>query len=354
MSTATLDSSVVYFNTRVRGMKSRLFPRQRFEEFLAQHSIAYLRDALLESDYRVELAEALSRYEDAEALESAVSRNLSSTFRTLRKGVTGDYGQAIALFLERWDLTAAKSVLRVKHAGVESGIEAYVVPGPSLTEPVLEHLLRQLDVEQMVACMTPFVPELCRGLGRTLAAYREHHDVARLEEALDRNYFAALFERLPSLAEEHRDVLADYARREIDRINLHRLFLSLRTEADRATLRERLIPGGYIRPERILAWVNVGDAVAAFEALGNTRYAGLVEAMLPYVQQGRFAAAERLLEGLMLRTLHTASRANVFSLAVVIEYAWLKYNEVLNLRVLVRGLVDPVPSGALREALVFV
>ena len=47
------------------------------------------------------------------------------------------------------------------------------------------------------------------------------------------------------------------------------------------------------------------------------------------------------------------ARVDPFGLSIVMEYAWLKYNEMVNLRLVARGLAGHLPKGRVREQLHF-
>ena len=68
---ADMDPFVLHFNARVHGMKRELFSAAEIDAFLEQGDLNRFVDALLDSDYRTEMAEALTRYQGADAVEEA-------------------------------------------------------------------------------------------------------------------------------------------------------------------------------------------------------------------------------------------------------------------------------------------
>jgi vacuolar-type H+-ATPase subunit C/Vma6 len=90
------------------------------------------------------------------------------------------------------------------------------------------------------------------------------------------------------------------------------------------------------------------------EQLGGTRYAELTERLTGFVQTNRYAPMDRMMEQLMIQFLARATRESVMSLAVLMQYAWLKYNEVINLRMIARGEARHLPAGRVREELLYV
>jgi vacuolar-type H+-ATPase subunit C/Vma6 len=62
---------------------------------------------------------------------------------------------------------------------------------------------------------------------------------------------------------------------------------------------------------------------------------------------------ERFFERLIMHRLRRLSQVDVFGLGVMMNFTWLKFNEVVNLRLIARGLAGHVPPGRVREELHF-
>ena len=62
---------------------------------------------------------------------------------------------------------------------------------------------------------------------------------------------------------------------------------------------------------------------------------------------------ERLMELGMLEKLKRGGVTEVLAIAVLMHYAWLKYNEVVNLRLIARAQARHLPSGRVREEVLF-
>src|SRR5262245_17996812 len=78
------SSFAAFINARVRGMKSALLSRNDLETMLNSGRLDQIGDMLMKSPYETELAEALARYQGADAIEDAVTRNLVNTFTQLK------------------------------------------------------------------------------------------------------------------------------------------------------------------------------------------------------------------------------------------------------------------------------
>ncbi|MBI1320098.1 MAG: hypothetical protein GC168_14300 [Candidatus Hydrogenedens sp.] len=345
-----MNPLVVYFNARVHGMKSHLLPNGELEELLGQEQVQRVIDALLDSEYRIEMAEALSRYEGADAIEDALSRNLAATFNRMIKGSTGEFRELVRIFLTRWDLNAVKGLLRCQHLGLDTETTVNeLYPGPNLPLPVLREMAGAESMERLVGTLIAWNRPLCGGLRKVLPAYNDTQDLAVLEDALDRAYFVENAKALRASGDSDAGILAEYLAAEIDRINLRSMFLHFQTGDSPDKLRARLLPEGKIGMSRLEAMAATGDLGAAINQLENSDYAPLLSEYLEFVQSQRFGPIERYFERLLIKTLLKLSRRDVFGIGVMMNYVWLKYNEVINLRLIARGVAGSIPKGRVRD-----
>jgi vacuolar-type H+-ATPase subunit C/Vma6 len=349
-----IDPLAVSLSARVRAMKSRLFGRERFEELLDQADLSLLIEVLLNSVYEQEMAGALTRYEGATAVEDAVSRNLVGTFRALTSAAQGRLGELARVFFQRWDLLAAKSLLRGRHHNVEGSTgQDLLVAGPGMGVALLENLARCESMEGLVQGLAMWDRDLCGGLPRALAAYAETGELAFLEETLDEGYFVATVRRLGGASDTDSGQLRRVLQMEIDRINLRTLFqlaggpLSLEDQED------RLLPEGSLSGTTLRQMASAPSAEEAMEHLGPTAYRDLVEGLYQFLQTAQFGPMERLFELFIITYLRREARVRVLSLAVLMHYAWLKHNEVTNLRLIAQGEARHLPRGRIREEVLY-
>tara|TARA_R110001592_G_scaffold140888_2_gene361992 strand:+ start:604 stop:1668 length:1065 start_codon:yes stop_codon:yes gene_type:complete len=350
---ADMDPFVIHFNARVHGMKADLLTQHAIDELLEQGDLAHMVDALLDTPYRTEMAEALTRYEGADAVEEAVSRNLVVTFQMLLSRSHGEFRTLVELFLSRWDLMAVKSILRCKHHNLDgAAVGSALMPGPNLTSPILVELNQCDSVESLVQALIGWNRTLCRSLRSALPAYLESNDLASLEEALDRAYFVENAARLKSTDDSDSQMVREQLQAEIDRINLRTVFQHIESGGEIETsLEDRFLSQGTLPKSLLRQMANASDPSAAMEQLDRTKYARLVEELYQLLETERFSPMERYFERLLMRNVRQSARNNVFGIGVMMDFVWLKYNEVINLRLIARGLAGNLPTGRVRDEL---
>jgi len=349
---AEVDVSVAHFNTLVHALKSKLLTTASYEEFMAYGSAERLSESLLESSYRTEMAEALTRSHGADAVEEAVQRNRSVQIALLSRRAQDQFGDLVQIFLDRFDLVAVKSLIRSKHHGLsDADIVAGGNPGVSMTLSQFQDFARAESMEALVNQLISWNLRLCRPLRKALADYREKNDPAVLEDAIDMEYFSKSARALRDLDDENAKAISWYLRVEIDRINLRLVFENFQYKGDIDDMLTRVVPFGALSQATIEAMARATDVAAAMEMLNGTRYQVLSEQLVKFIQTNRFAPVERMFDRLVATQLRRLALRDVFGIGVVMDYVWLKFNEGVNLRLIARGLAGSVPMGRVREEL---
>ena len=350
-----MDTLSIHMNARVRGMKSRLLSRQQFDALLDLDDVERLTQSLLDSPYKSEMAEALTQYQGADAVEEAVSRNLAETFRSLQRIAKDDLREPADRFLARWDLMGVKALLRNRHHGidVQEGMES-LTPGPSLSVALMNEFAGKPSMDELVAALASWNSDLCGPLVKNLGAYHESGALDILENALDRGYFEGTISSLSTRKDANSRLICQVLRMEIDRINLRLLMQRRGTGTTAENKIEQLMPGGLVSKSILLEVAAAQDGAEAMKHLEKTKYADLVGRLYTLVQTGRFAPLDRLFELLLIHYLARESRVHVMTLAIFMHYTWLKHNEVINLRMIARGEARHMPRGRVREEVMYV
>lgn len=347
---AELGAFRIHINARVHGMMSTLLARADIDAFLDGGSVDAMVDGLVSSPYAAEMAEALTRYQGADAIEDGVSRNLINTFAKLRRICRGRYGELVGIFLARWDLGAVKALLRNCHHGLDADTgAASLFPGPSMPVAVQRDLASQDTMEGLVRGLVAWNRELCSALPAALAGYAEEKRLDVLEEVLDRSYFVPNVQRLGGAKDTDSRSLQALLRIEIDRINLRILLEPRPPDKDIEDVVRRLLPQGHLPGHILRSIASAPSPEASVRVLEQTRYAELSEEAGEFTQAHHFAQFERYFEVMLMRALRRMALRQGISIAVLLRYAWLKYNEVMNLRTIARGLAVQLPAARLRE-----
>ncbi len=348
------NSLAAHLSARVRGVRSTLLSRNDLGALL-ERDPAGMADALLATVYDKEMAESLTRHAGIDAVEDAATRNLINTFARLRSLGRGKLlGTLTRTFLARWDLIAVKSLLRNRHRELDAETgAASLKPGPSMPPALQKDLSAQPTMEALVQGLVAWNATLCRCLAAALPDYAKGRDLRVLEEALDRAYFPGNVLRLSGATDPDSRFLKGLLRLEIDRINLRMLFALRESGANPEDTLQRLLPCGALNPATLRAIATATSPERAVEALERTPYAELSEGLAVLAKTGRFAKFDRQMEQVFLKRLSLAANLNSIGIAVLMRFAWLKYNEAMNIRMIARGQSIRLARARIEEELVY-
>ncbi len=341
-------------NARVRGMMSELFTHQQLDELLEKGDVDQLAQVLVESPYKKEMAEALTERGGADAIELGVSRNLVETYRRLLRSAQGDLRSPVRLFLMRWDLVGVKALLRNRHHGLDAQTGAdSLIPGPTLTVGLINDFAGRATMEDLISALASWNPTLCGILASASDGYHGEGGLQVLEDALDQDYFVTNARKLSGATDSNSEILRSALKMDIDRINLRMILQHGQTGGDDTFPEDRLMPAGHLSASTLESMAGARDVADAIEQLGGTRYEELAERLASFVQTNRYAPIDRMMELLMIQYLGHMSRERIMTIAVLMYYSYLKYNEAVNLRMIARGELRHLTRGRVREEVLY-
>ncbi len=345
-----------YINARMRGLRSRLLPHRALDDLIMQPDLDSLIQMLETTPYRDEITEARGHLEGIQCIEYALRQNFIHTFRRIQDFVGEEEpGMYLRIFLHRWDIQNIKTILRGKniHAPPDE-IAGILVPAGELDDATLKELLHQSDVRGVIDLLATWRIRYAVPLTEAYPGFAQQRDLAILETALDRFYYADALERVKAPGYNNgliRDLLAV----EIDVVNLRTVLRMVRDRVPPEDAVQYLIAGGREFPvkklKKLLALSSTGDVV---KALADTSYRFLAEVPEASIRTEKISAIEKQLERFLVKKGAGAFRMDPLSVASVIGYFWAKYNEITNIRIIARCKTADLPPEFLREELVYV
>jgi V/A-type H+/Na+-transporting ATPase subunit C len=344
-----------YSSARIRAMKSRLLDRAFFERLVGVKSLTELVVALEHTDYKKDLHEAVLQSPGADSLESGLRKNIVNTFDGLRGIVDSGVRPLVDILLGRWDVQNVKTIFRGLHHGVKAEeIIGSLVPAGSIDEATLEALAGQSSVRACLNLMATWSMPYSKPLTEVLPQYQSEMRLQVLEFAVDKFYFDESLKRLKRGLDA--GLVREVIMREIDVTNIMTLLRLGREETSTKIKMEFFLPGGkQLSAEQYEQLADVQDVHDIIEGLSGTTFAKpLNHGWEGFLTTGRFSLIERALETRLIASNVSLFRAQPLSMAILIAYVWAKLNEVVNLRIIVRGHVAGMPDEKIRQALVFV
>jgi ATP synthase A1 C subunit len=345
-----------YLNARVRAMGAEILPAELYEELLAAEDQEQLAELLLDTAYRPQLSESLAARHDLEAIESGLGRNLLATLFKLRSIAPSKPRRLLAVQLNQWDAANILTVLRgkVTGAGQKDILEGMLAVG-EFSEPRLAELAAQPDLQAVAAALATWDYPFAFELRRLLMDRRQSRDLVALESAVNRLYFQWALSQLRA-KDPNEAVVRRMVQMQIDLANVKEALDAVRHRTHEESLEDfEPLACGLLGPRVIEAISGADSMIEAFEALEGTYFApGIEKGILAYGEAGSLGVMERFLEVVVIEAGCRLFRIDPLGVGVPMGFLWRKYNEFLNLRILIRGKSYRMPVNAIRAELALV
>jgi V/A-type H+-transporting ATPase subunit C len=345
-----------YGNARVRGMRSRLLTPRFFDELMETTDLMKIIQKLIDTEYGPDIETSIIKGRTPAAMDEAFRANMVETFQKIMGFLNAEAYDLISTLLGRWDLFNIKSIVRGKHMHLKAEeIEDGLYAVGALSPVELHVLVNAEDIRAVVDTLVTWGSPYAVPMRDSLAAYDQGGNLATLELALDRYYFAWAAERLRG-----RRSNVVLARRilglQADSVNLLTTFRLLKSDIGDMDPKMFFLPGGAFVDEALFdSMTGMSDVDEVLDALKNTPYARNLEKVVAnYVEEGSLSVFERALEDYVLRKAFDAGRGDPLGVGITISYLWAKQNEVTNLRIIVKGTAVGMPPDRMRKELILV
>jgi V/A-type H+-transporting ATPase subunit C len=345
-----------YLNARIKGMHSNLLSREFYEQILASQDMAPLVDALLSSPYSPHIREALDRDRSVSGIEWGLRRNLFETFEKIRALATSMPRRLLGIQFHKWDMQNIITIIRGKAAGLlpeETLIGLF--PAGELSDVELEELAAEDNIKAVIDALTVWDFPLAFELQNVAKKLSGELNCAFIESKFMRIFFAWAQESLAFEGDDY-SLLRNHIRNEIDLVNVKSVLWAVsQKEAGRRPDLLVPIPGGRITA-RMLSQIEQSSSLEmSFEILAETYFRRAIDrGILVFGESRRLAVMERFLEIEVVERGCKMFRANPLGIGVPMGYVLRKYNEFMNLRILLRDNSFGKPVPAIREELLFV
>ncbi len=345
-----------YGNARIRAMRQRLLDNNFYEGLVELDDFDRMVQTLQQTPYKDAVQESVLRKTGAGAIDEALKVNLTRTFRRVLSFLSPEGQVLVTILLGRWDIHNIKTILRGIHMRIDpEEIIDSLLPAGQLEEVELDELAKQEDVKGCIDLLATWGISYARPLTKEVAAYMETEDLSVLELALDKYYFAYSLRKAKQMGGNGQMVI-DILRTQIDIVNLLTLLRLQKSKQPEEEVIRLFIPWGKeIVLERFLELSQKEDVDDVVDGLLDTTYGKILEgAMMKYLEMGSLAALERALENFFVQKGASMSKGDPLGIGIVIGYIWAKHNEIVNLRIIVKGRTVGMPEKRIREELIFV
>ncbi|UCC98717.1 MAG: V-type ATPase subunit [Phycisphaerales bacterium] len=342
-----------YLNARIKGMHSGLLDREFYEQILASESTAPLIDALLSSSYGPHLRDALERNRSSASIERGLRRNLFDTFEKVRTLAPPTPRRLLSIQFRKWDIENILAIIRGKAAGLlpEDTLTG-VFPAGELGDVELEELVAEDNTKAVIDALTAWSFPFTFELKKVVREHPGQRDDTSIEVEFMRIFYAWALDNL-SVRDQGQSLLRDHIRGQLDLANLKSVLWAVsQKEIGRRPDAVFPIPGGRITTRTLSRIEQSSSLEMSFEILAESYFRRAIDrGILTFGEARRLAVMERFLEIEIIEAGCKMFRADPLGIGVPIGYIWRKYNEFMNLRILLRSKSFGKPAPATREEL---
>jgi V/A-type H+/Na+-transporting ATPase subunit C len=340
-------------NARVKGLSCTLLTPPFYDQILALEGIDALVDALLSSNYGPSLRETVSAGPSLKALETGLRDTLCKTYRKVLALAPARPRRLLQIQLLYWDVLNILTLCRgqIKESSTEDTV-AGLFPAGELDEAKLVELAGQSDLIALADTLCTWGFPFAFALRKSLVHQTGSGALLAIENVLAREYFAWAQSEV-SGSDENQSLVRGHLECQIDRVNIMSALRNVRHTVEGECVEAMpWVAQGRLTQSWLGALRNCADLDLALEMVAGTYFAPAIErGILAFGEHRRLGLVERLLEGMVLARGCRMFRSDPLGIGVAAGFLWRKFNEFLNLRILLRGKAYALPGPAIREEL---
>ena len=340
-----------YAVARVKTRKAFLYPKETYQKLL-QMDLPEISRFIEESRYKKEIDELATRYSGIDLLEYALNLNMAREMNEILGFSRGDMHVLIGDYLMRWDAWNIKSILRGKNYGApEEDIKETLVPAGELSMAKLTDLIHKGNVPDVIKGLSG--TKFYKPLNDLLDDYNKTHSLSKLENSLDKAYYANLLSiNAPGSTADQ--LFINFVRREIDITNLRTLLRLKRQGMEHDKIMEYMVPRGAMLDGEVLRKLAQATTFDEFlNMLKETPYwQDISEAVEKYRETKSLNAIEVGLTKSQIRYADKISHAYPLSITPILGYVISKTTEINNLRTIARGKETHLSDEAIKAQMV--
>ncbi len=365
-----------YINARIRSMEGDLLSQEQVRELLSFRDLSSAASFMKKTAYSISFPVGAEGSEGSMSniIDSAVRASLSGSMQKVLSMFKGDEDNLIQIFLSKWDVFNIKTLLRGKlnHAASDEVLSA-TVPAGSLDENMLKEIYKQPSIQATLDMLFT----IGYGYVSSVVKFKNLHEgnLLQAEVGLERAYFKDMLTRVRNSGETkfipspltgegegggerriNRTLLEDTIRLFIDRYNLIAAVRMADGGIQTDEAMEYFIEGGKMIPldifRKIIKARDVSDCMSMIDSavwkLHYTKFSGQSRITNPVLLVERWMDYEVLHHALRLH------RSDPLNIGLVISYILRKSNEVINLRIILRGILYNLPQGEVEGLLIII
>ena len=342
------NAPFAYVNARVRSMESRLLDEHKLNELIESAGMTEFIGLLEDTEYGPYISDASN---DAMGIEKALNTHLAHVYQTLSEISPSKSRKILKLFEKRFDVQNIKTLLRAKYVGLDAE-ETFklIIPLGTIPENKLRELCETKAIEEVVNGLEG--TEYSKILSNELATYEQTGKLISFELALDKYILENLWKSV-GIEGTNEDIFKEFVGAIIDIENLK---VILRGKADGLSSENIL---NYIlnveyelAPWKLKELAESESIEGVISSLEGTKYGTIIsENLEEYDKTKSVYVFEKALDKYLAKIGKNLSLRQPFGVGPVIGLITSKEQEIKNLKIIIKGKIEGLPSNQIRELL---
>lgn len=352
-----------FTNARIRSLKSNLFSGDFLKTLAAAETVEEIINILSDTGYGQDINQAIYLTGGVRGIENGLRSHLVRHVDFLKKKVLSQKSLFLAMpVLERWDVHNIKVILRAHHAGRPySEMEESFVPLGRLNLSALKELASAIELKEFISLLHTLSIPYYEPLKQHLNEYLAERNLQKYEVELDRFYFETAVKRISSKYfrlfdnfNQNKMFVKKMIRLEIDIVNILTGIRTSPSYLEEEDARHLFIQGGKLINKDLFMEIYREESIEGIlKKLSGTIFGATISKAIEDVAATGFVSpVQRALEELLIKEAWNLFKAYPLSVAPVIAYLWSKYNEVVNLRIIIRCKEAGIPPEKIIKSLI--
>ena len=350
-----------YINARIRAMRTTLLGKAQLEHLLQAENLEALSSSLSSTDYGPDIKASEQKFATGirrlDVMKDGLEQNFIRTMAKICPFLDGKPAELVNIILSRWDVLNLKVIIRGKHAELSPAqIIQHLFFVGTLKRDFLEQLAHTKDVKQVIDTLAKYYPPIVLFLKKQFDEYLTTGNLVDLELALEKWYYQHVLQQCDHLGEGFK-LVRQFLQAEIDIVNAMTCLRLAQVDIEPNEAGQFYIPGGTKIDQRdftnLIAMGGIEDMLSWLERIPTVRN-GLRERIELYRRYNDINIFERLFEANLIKDAQSLARGDPLGFNILMSYLKLKYNELINLRIILRAVEFGLPKDMIWQELIFV
>lgn len=317
---------------RLRVLENRLLDKSKFDRMIDSSSAEDALKILQETEY-INVSKEISHPKEYEVI---LSNELKRVFNMIYDATP--HKEVADIMSIKYDFHNIKVLIKAKL--LDKNFDEMLIPVGTIEIKKLKNAIDENNYRD--------IPNLMgKGMETALEDFLKEKDPQRIDLIVDKLQYDYMYEIANKLDDPF---IKKYVDRLIDLSNIRTLLRVRKQKKGREFLNGALISGGRIDKDKLLVLLN-DSAENIYGKLAYTDYSQVLKpGVEQYIRTGSSSELERLSDNYILAFMKDAKYVS-FGPEPIIAYIYAKENEIKNIRIIMVGKLNNMPSEVIRERL---